>query len=149
MPGGKGNIRPSDGRQFSKDYQPNRPWSEEAALRLGNDLLNWMKAADENIFFDDFLYLQCNEDNYPGKIYPELLSYLAKKFTSFLNLLIKCREIEKIKLKKFGAFDKLNAGLVKFLLSADYGMTEKTQNENTNYNHEIIVEPPTIGSDED
>jgi len=130
MPGGKGNIRPEDGKQFSSTYKPAEKWTEEAALMLVDDLLAWMKAEDENIFFDDFLYLSCDESKYPGKIYSELLSYLAKKHTSFLKRLEQAKQIEKTKLKKFGAFDKLNASIVKFLLSAEYGLSEKTQTEN-------------------
>jgi len=38
---------------------------------------------------------------------------------------------KKIKLKKFSAFDKLNPSIAKFLLSAEYGLSEKTKTENT------------------
>ncbi len=52
-----------------------------------------------------------------------------KKFSSFAERLEKAKEIEKLRLKKFGAFDKLNANIVKFLLSAEYGMSEKSRQE--------------------
>ena len=130
MPGGKGNIRPEDGKQFGKNNKAAEKWTEEHALRLGNELITWMKAEDENIFFEDFLFLQCNEADYPGKIHKDLLSYLAKKFTSFSDLLRQARNIEEVKLKKYGAFDKLNASIVKFLLSAEYGLSEKTESKN-------------------
>jgi len=132
MPGGKGNIMPSDGKQFSKEYQPEPKWTEEEALKFGNNLLSWLKAADENIFYEEFIFLVADENDYKGKIYVELPAYLAKKFSSFFNLLQKCAKIEEIKLKKFGSFDKLNAGLVKFLLSANYGYTDKTALDHTN-----------------
>jgi hypothetical protein len=127
MPGGKGNIKPSDGKQFSKDYQPNEKWTESIAVELGNDLIAWLKDADENIFFEDFLYLSCDESKYIGRISTTLPAYLAKKFTSFSNILSQAKKIQEIKLKKFGAFDKLNASIVKFLLSAEYGYTEKSE----------------------
>ena len=130
MPGGKGKIRPEDGKQFGKNNKAAEKWTEEHALRLADELITWMKAEDDNIFFDDFLYLQCNEEDYPGKIYPQLLSYLGDKFTSFSKRLEQAKNIEKIKLKKYGAFDKLNASIVKFLLSAEYGLKEKTENKN-------------------
>jgi len=131
MPGGKGNIKPEDGRQFENGNKAAEKWREQDALKLGNDMLDWFRAADENIFFEDFLYLSCDESKYVGSIYKELPAYLSNKFTSFLNILEKCKEIEKIKLKKFGAFDKLNPSIVKFLLSAEYGLTEKTKTEVT------------------
>lgn len=142
MAGGYGNIKPEDGVQFGNGNKAAEKWKETDALRLGEDLLSWMKEKDENVFFDDFLYLACDESKYKGKIYPDLLSYLAKKYTSFSELLVKCREIEKIKLKKFGAFDKLNSGIVKFLLSAEYGLSErqKTVNQNTNTNITLTPE---------
>ena len=106
-------------------------WTEPEALKLANDLLMWLKEKDANIFFEDFLYLSCNEDDYVGKINKTLPAYLANKFSSFSNILEQCKEIEKVKLKKFGAFDKLNASIVKFLLSAEYGLSEKTRTELT------------------
>jgi len=129
MPGGNKNINGDDGVKFEKGNKAAEKWTEEEALRFGNDLLSWMQAEDENIFFDDFIYLQDHKGKYAGKIYAELPSYLAKKFSSFLNLLNICRKIEETKLKKFSAFDKLNASIVKFLLSAEYGYTEKTENK--------------------
>ena len=128
MPGGKGKINGNiEGVQFSEGNKAAEKWTEEAALKFGNDLLAWMKEADENIFFDDFIYLSCDESKYAGAIYAELPAYLSGKFTSFLNILDKCRIIEKTKLKKFSAFDKLNPSIAKFLLSAEYGMSEKTE----------------------
>jgi len=137
MGGGKGNIKPEDGKQFEKGNNAAEKWTEEEALKLGNDMLKWFKAENENIFFEDFLYLSCNESDYAGSIYKELPAYLSKKFSSFLNILDKCREIEKIKLKKFGALNKLNANIVKFLLSAEYGLTDKINLDHTSDGKEL------------
>jgi len=129
MPGGNKNIKPSDGVQFGKRNKAAEKWTEDAAIMLGDDLLNWMLAADGNIFFDEFLFIACDESKYPGKIYRDLLRYLSNKFSSFSERLEKAKEIEKLRLKKFGAFDRLNAGIVKFLLSAEYGLSEKKETE--------------------
>lgn len=130
MGGGKGNINGNDGVKFEPGNKAAEKWTEEAALKFGNDLLNWMREADENVFFDDFIYLQDHTGKYAGSIYADLPSYLSKKYSSFLDILTICRNIEKTKLKKFGAFDKLNSGVVRFLLSAEYGMSEKTETKN-------------------
>ena len=121
MPGGYKKINGSDGVRFEANNKAAEKWTEKAALIFGNDLLDWMRAEDENIFFDDFIYLQDHKGKYAGEIYADLPAYLAKKYTSFLDILEKCKVIEKTKLKKFSAFDKLNAGIAKFLLSAEYG----------------------------
>ena len=131
MPGGKGNIKPEDGKKFEKYNNAAEKWTEDAALKFGNDLLAWMQAEDENIFFDDFIHLQDHTGKYAGKIYADLPAYLAKKHSSFFDILQKCRKIEETKLKKFSAFDKLNASIAKFLLSAEYGLTDKTQTDLT------------------
>lgn len=136
MAGGYKQITGEDGVRFTAGNKKAEKWTEEAALLFGNDLLNWMRAEDENIFFDDFIYLQDHTGKYPGEVYADLPAYLAKKYLSFFDLLEKCRIIEKTKLKKFSAFDKLNASIAKFLLSAEYGLKEKsdvtTNNESIN-----------------
>lgn len=126
MPGGNKNIRPEDGVQFEKGNKSAEKWTEAEALRFGNDLLEWMQKADENIFFDDFIFLINHKGKYAGEIYADLPGYLARKFSSFLDILNKCRKIEETKLKKFSAFDKLNASIAKFLLSAEYNYRDKS-----------------------
>ena len=120
MPGGNGNIRPEDGKQFSSEYQPQEKWTEKKALKIGTDLIEWLKSKETNIFFEDFLYL--NND-----YYEELISYLCKKFTSFLNLINKARKIQEIKLIKYSVFNKLNANMTRFVLTNCHGMTEKME----------------------
>ena len=135
MPGGNKNINGSDGKQFSKDYQPQEKWTEKRALEVGNELLEWLKAEDDNLFFEEFLYL---ENDY----YTELIAYLSKKFSSFLRLIEKAKKIQEIKLYKYGAFDKLNSQITKFVLINEHGKTsEKTENktENTNKDNIVIV----------
>lgn len=124
MAGGYGNIRPEDGKQFSKDYQPAEKWTEKRALELGQELLTWMKAKDEdgedkgNIFFEDFLMI---ENDY----YDDLTDYLKNKFTSFSALLDSAKRIQEIKLKKFGVGDRLNATMTKFVLTNNHGYSER------------------------
>ena len=118
MPGGNKNIKPSDGKQFEKGHKLSEKWTEEIALKFGNDLLDWMKLADENIFYDEFIFMVAKENDYHPtvKIYPELIDYLDGKFSSFSKLIEKAKRLQEIKLKKFGCFDKLNATMVKFTL---------------------------------
>ena len=124
MPGGKGNITGADGKQFSKEYQPQQKWTEKKALKVANDLIKWLKAEDENLFYEDFLYI---ENDY----YSELIAYLSNKFTSFLKLIEKAKYIQEIKLKKFGVFDKLNASMTKFTLINNHGWKDKSETDIT------------------
>jgi hypothetical protein len=128
MGGGKGNIKPEDGTQFSKDYQPagRELWDKEASEMFFNDLISWMKDADENIFVNDFIYLSCDESKYKGKIYADLPNYLTKRFSTCLDLYQRALEIQKTKLVKFGVMDKLNAAMTKFTLINNHGWKDKT-----------------------
>jgi hypothetical protein len=132
MAGGKGKIRPEDGKKFSSEYQPEEKWTEKKAIELGNELINWLKEKDDDgedkghIFFEEFLII---ENNY----YPELITYLSKKFLSFFNLIEKAKKIQEIKLQKYGVGDRLNATMTKFVLINQHNWKEKTEvDQNTN-----------------
>ena len=120
MPGGKGNIKPSDGKQFSSEYQPEEKWTEAKALQLADDLITWQKQKPVNIFWDEYLVMERD-------LYPKLISYLSKKFTSFFRLLEKAKKIQEIKLKKYGTADKLNASITKFVLINEHGWRDRQE----------------------
>lgn len=124
MPGGKGNIKPEDGKQFSSEYQPAEKWTEEKALQLGNDLIDWMKNNEINMFWEEYLVMERD-------LYPELIAYLSNKFTSFLKLIGKAKKVQEIKLKKYGTADKLNATITKFVLINEHGWKDKQQIDTT------------------
>ena len=135
MPGGKGNIKPSDGKQFSKEYQPKEKWTEERALNeVGHPLIEWLLAKDKdgndkgNMFFEEFLII---ENNY----YHDLVRYLSEKFTSFSELIERARKIQELKLQKYGVADRLNATMTKFVLINKHNWKDKIEHENTNYNY--------------
>jgi hypothetical protein len=132
MPGGKNNIRPEDGKQFSKDYQPPKKWTEKKALQLGEELIAWLKEKDENIFFDEFLYL--NKD-----YYETLITYLRGEFSSFSQLIERAKKIQEVKLVKFGVFDKLNAQMTKFTLINNHGYKERTEVNQNVKNNDIKI----------
>lgn len=65
--------------------------------------------------------------------YPDIISNLAKRqeFTGTINLI---NEDCKRDLIRRGLLNEYNANMAKFVLSADYGMAEKTDNKNNNHN---------------
>lgn len=125
MAGGYGNIKPEDGKQFSKEYQPKEKWTEKNANILGEELIEWLKEKDEhgedkgNIFFMEFLVIE-------KKMYPALISYLKDKFTSFFKLIEQAEAIQEIKLQKYGVGDRLNSTMTKFVLINKHGWKDKT-----------------------
>ena len=88
MAGGYGNIKPEEGKQFSSEYQPKEKWTEEKALKLGEDLIEWQKADSVNMFWDEYLVLERD-------LYPSLIAYLSNKFTSFSKLIEKAKKYRK------------------------------------------------------
>lgn len=138
MAGGNKAIRPEDGKQFSKEYQPAEKWTEEKALQLGKELIDWLKEKDDegedkgNIFFQEFLIIEKD-------LYEELISYLCKKFSSFLKLIEKAEKIQELKLQKYGVGDRLNATMTKFVLINNHGWTDKMQTDHTTQGEKINI----------
>lgn len=142
MPGGNKNIKPSDGKQFSSEYQPEEKWTEKKALQLGDDLISWLNKKDEdgndlgNMFFEEFLIIEKNLDD-------STIDYLSKKFSSFSDLKQKAKRIQEIKLAKYGVADRLNASMTKFVLANNHGWSDRKEVDN-NHRIEEIKEPQWI-----
>ena len=129
------NIDPHCGKKFTSEYQPDKEiWTEEISVRFLTDMIEWLKEKDDegddkgNIFYEEFILLVADPKKYheKAKIYHELPSYLGNKFTSCLKLIEKAKEIQRIKLIKYGVADRLNASMTKFVLMNNHGMTDKT-----------------------
>ena len=118
-----------DNGHFKKGNKFAEKWTEEMAVNFGNEMINWLLSADENIFFEEFIFLIAPQlEEYSGiSILASTPAYLSNKYERFSKLLGKARKIQELKLKKFGSFDKLNSSIVKFLLSAEHGLTEKRE----------------------
>lgn len=102
-------------------------WTEPKALALAESLIEWMspkineKGRDEhaaNIYISDFLTLQngLNKDTF---------NYLKDKFTSFSELLKRAKEIQELKLWKYGTAGKLNPTMTIFALKNLHGYKDK------------------------
>ena len=116
---------------FQKGNKAAEKWTEEKAINFGQEMLQWMLSADENIFFEEFIFMVAPFlDDYENiTINVDTPAYLSKKFKSFLELQEKSRKLQELKLKKFSSFDKLNVSMAKFLLSAEHGLSEKSRTE--------------------
>lgn len=124
MPGGHANINGSDGNTFEKGNKEAEKWTEEIALELGEELIEWISSeGKENMFFGWFFHIEKG-------LYRDLPQYLCRKFPSFKELYDKAVEIQKLKLIKYGVDDKLNAQMTKFVLSNLHDMADKSENKN-------------------
>lgn len=116
--------------QFKLGNKAAEKWTLEDAMKIGEDLISWMKAKNEygedngNIFYEDFLIL---ENDY----YEELISYLCKKFDPFLKLIKKAKKIQELKLVKYGVADRLQAAMTIFVLKNNHGYKDKSEVETT------------------
>ena len=110
-------------KKFSSEYQPQEKWTEDKALALGNDLIDWLRV-DENIFFEYYLLV---ENDY----YQDLIGYLCDKFQSFFDLIEKAKKIQEIKLGKNAVEKKTDANMSKFILTNHHGYRDKRETELT------------------
>ncbi len=110
-----------DGKQFTSEYQPNEKWTEKEAILLGNELIEWLKQdTKKNIFFKHFLIVERD-------LYLSLISYLTDKFSSFSQLIERVKEMQELKLMKYGVQDELNASMTKFVLANHHNYTDKQE----------------------
>ncbi|MBA7486862.1 hypothetical protein ES707_22424 [subsurface metagenome] len=134
MPGGNGNIRPSDNPvPFLPGNKAAEKWTQKDADRFAYELIEWLseKFTDQegnekdkgNIFIIDFLA----EKKYPGRI----IRYLSDKFTTFRPLIEIAKNIQEAKLVKYGVADRLNASMTKFCLINHHGYLDKQHIDHT------------------
>lgn len=98
-------------------------WTEEKALNIAHDLINWMNEVDEsgedkgNIFFKEFLM--------KNDLYQDLIDYLCDKYMSFSELIKKAKEIQEYKIVKYGITDRLQPAMTIFTLKNLHNWKDK------------------------
>lgn len=117
--------------KFKKGNKSAEKWTEEIALELGEEMIEWLNEVNDqgedkgNMFFREFLVIKKG-------LYTTVINHLMNKFPSFSNLMDTAKEIQEIKLVKYGVADRLNATMTKFVLTNNHGYSEKSENINTN-----------------
>ena len=110
---------PKGGQPGNKNAQKH---TEEDALRAGNGLLEWISQKNDNIFLEEYFYIQ---NNYPC----DFVKNMKKRFPSFAELIKKALDIQKFKLQKFALSGKANPTMSIFLLKCNHGMNENNKLE--------------------
>lgn len=110
-------------------------WTEEKILELGEELIAWLKASEENVWFERFLYEEKN-------LYPQLIGEMKGKYEKFAELLKKAKKIQENKLVDGTLKHNLNPTMAIFVLKNHYQYTDKQQTEIS------ITEQPLFLDDE-
>lgn len=101
-------------------------WTEERALALAKGLIEWMEADSANVFFENYLLKDADW-------YPELTSYLSKKWPSFFQLLKRARKLQEMKLAAIALNTGKPIGAI-FLLKNHHGYADKQEIKTDNIN---------------
>ena len=112
---------------MAKKKNPNgRPliWTEEKILELGQELIDWLKEDDDNVWFEKFLYEVKD-------LYPQLIGEMRDKYPSFAELIKKAKKIQESKLVDGTLKHNLNPTMAIFVLKNHYQYTDKSQTEIT------------------
>jgi len=131
MAGGYGKISPKDGKQFDEGNKIAEKWTEEKAMALGNALVMWLRDDPKNIFYDEYLVIEQG-------LYPAVTSYLAKKYSSFFNLMELAKKIQEIKLIKWGTAKQLSSAMTKFILINNHGYKSTGADIDIHTNHQGV-----------
>ena len=116
--------RVPDGLKKSKQHggQPGNnnaeKWTEEVALALAADMLEWLNADEMNIFYSRFLVQFKN-------VHPQIISVLTKKYSSFRKVMQMANKIKEYKLWSGGVKGDLNPGMTGFCLKNHHGASDK------------------------
>lgn len=105
-------------------------WTSKALVDVGEDLIKWMNAKPENLFFQEYL-------NGIG-LYANFLSDYQGECKGFSQLVKNARDIQEQKLWKYGVANKLNPALTIFALKNNHGATDKVENK-TEFSGELEV----------
>ena len=114
-------------------------WTEEIALQLGSDLIKWLIETPENMYYSEYLTMERD-------IHPNIIGQMRDKFVSFRELIKKAKEIQKIKLIKYGTANKLNPAVTIFVLKNHHDMTDKR--DYTSGGEKINLTPVQFSEDE-
>lgn len=98
-------------------------WTEESLLKLGNELLEWLKSP-KNIFFEKFLI--------EYDLYGTMLGTYTEKYPSFSQLISRAKKIQEYKIVEGAIVKDFDSGMTKFMLINNHGyVSDKQQIEQT------------------
>jgi len=117
--------------QFVEGNKSAEKWTEEDAMKLGEELIEWMKESDSNVIFEKFFVLEKD-------LYPTVYNYLMKNFEPFSRLIEKAKKIQEIRVAEGCLTNEYNGGFGKFFLGANHNWSEKQEIEIESTENKVI-----------
>lgn len=111
-------------------------WTEEKALELAQQLIDWMKFDESNFLMGDFLI--------ENDLYADLIADLSGKYPRFAEHIARAREIEAHRIQKFALTNNLNPGMAQWVLAVNHQKHNVQKQEITGKNGSPLSAPPTI-----
>lgn len=87
-------------------------WTEESAVKLGEELIEWMHEAESNFWLKDFLFEK--------ELYADVIGYLSDKYPRFCDYIARAKEIEASRIQKFALMNQLNTGMAQWVLAVHH-----------------------------
>lgn len=113
-------------------------WTEEDALKIGNELIAWMQVdSPDNIFFEKFLTQK--------GLYRAATSYLCEKYESFSALIKKATELQELQLRHQAITNKTNSAITIFCLINNHkyrNKVEHTGDVQSSINFQLVPRKP-------
>lgn len=119
----KGQYLSGHDGQFKPGNQAALKWTEEKAVALGQELLDWMQEDQRNFMMKDFLF----EKN----LYADIISYLSGRYPSFSEYIARAKEIEAHRIQKFALTNNINAGMAQWVLAVHHNQHNVSKQEIT------------------
>lgn len=106
-------------------------WTEEKALEIGANLINWLYEKDENVLYRMFLV--------KNNLYRDVVQYLCRKYDLFFDYIKKAKEIQELKLNDLLLKGNINQTGAIFTLKVHHDYIE-TQNVVAKVEHETTFD---------
>lgn len=104
---------------FAKGNKCAEKWTEAEAIKLGDELLEWMGRSETNILFEKFFVIE-------KKLYANVHNRLAERYERFARLIDTAKKIQELRISMGCLTNEYNGGFGKFFLSANHSMSEKS-----------------------
>lgn len=94
-------------------------WTEDVAMKLANELMEWVEADDMNLFFQEFL----TKRNCSRQRVHDMMS----RFPVFADLIKRAKELQEFKLARLSATRKIDCATAIFVLKNLHSYADKQE----------------------